>query len=395
MKVVHISTYPRGGAANAALRFHNGLLQLGVDSKVLCRDEGNKEQKIYSYGTSINFRRISTIYKNLKILPHFYMEDDQCEGFSSPLSLYKLEKHPIVVEADIVILHWVANFINYPSFFKNINKKVIWYLHDMNPFQGGFHYNEDHERFKKFNKVDQLFYNIKKKALNDTKLTVMAPSQWLLDLSKKSELLGRFNHKLARYGLSTEKVIIHDQIEVRKKFKLPLDHKVLLFVSERISNTRKGAMLLINALKKCDLQEKVSILVVGDYDKDLFESDHLHTVGRLHSVEEMAMAYSAADLFVLPSREDNLPNVMLESLYCGTPVMAFKDGGGMKEIIHDKNGKLIDDMNEEALAEALQQWIDQPFDFEREDIRAEAVTQFEEKQQALKLKEELEKIMSL
>ncbi|OHX65694.1 glycosyltransferase [Flammeovirga pacifica] len=392
MKVVHISTYPRGGAANAAIRFHEGLLKLNIDSKVLCRDEGNESNLIFPYGKSIHFRRVSTLYKNLRILPHYYNEDDNCEGFSSPLSLYRLENHPIVQEADIVILHWVANFIDYPTFFKNINKKVVWFLHDMNPFQGGFHYFEDHDRFKKFTKVDKVFYDLKKKALSHTNLTVMAPSQWLLDLSKKSELLGNQPHKLMRYGLSTDKVQIHQQKEARSRFGLPENNKVLLFVSERISNTRKGATLLIDALKICNLPNDVSILVVGDYDKDLFKSDKLKAVGRLNTVEEMSYAYSASDLFILPSREDNLPNVMLESLYCGTPVMSYRRGG-MQEVINDKNGYLIDELSHQALASAIQNWLDYPKQFDREKIRKEAVELFEEKHQANQLLKELEKIM--
>src|SRR5690606_32821939 len=83
---------------------------------------------------------IQAYQKRLNFLPQGY------EGYSIPTTKYNLFSHPAVQRADIIHLHWVSRFLNY-SFFKDINKPVIWTLHDMNPFLGGFHYLNDANRF--------------------------------------------------------------------------------------------------------------------------------------------------------------------------------------------------------------------------------------------------------
>ncbi|NME72549.1 glycosyltransferase [Flammeovirga aprica] len=375
MKIVHISTYPNGGAGNATIRMHKSLLENGVDSKVITRDYTLDLEGVKAFNSSVWFRRCSTLWKMIKILPNFYKEDQACEGFSSPLSLYYVHKHPDVVEADVVIVQWVSNFLDYSTFFEKINKPVYLYLHDMNHFHGGFHYLEDVKRFPQYQKLEQLYKTIKKEAYQKADIEVMAPSQWMIDISKKSELLGGFSHHRMFYGLDPERMKYHEQSQARQYFKLPEAGRVLLFVSEKVSNRRKGATLLIEALKKVKFEDNVSILVVGNYDKSIFDAENVYTTGLLKSEKEMSMAYSAADLFILPSREDNMPNVMLESLYCGTPVMSFSNGG-MKEIINETNGIIIPEVEVNALTEAVQQWVDQPPTFDREQIRKEIISRF-------------------
>ncbi|MBB6461218.1 glycosyltransferase [Flammeovirga kamogawensis] len=391
MKIVHVSTYPKGGAANAATRLHEGLLSLGVESKVLCRNQTADDiNENYAVNPSIWFRRISTLIKNLKILPNVYIKDDNCENFSFPISSYRLEDDPFVQEADVVVLHWVGDFLDYGSFFKNFKKPVYWFLHDMNPFMGGFHYFEDSQIYRKYASLEKKFLKIKSDAykLKDN-ISVIAPSKWLMNASKESDLLGRFKHFHLQYGINPSQLPLIDRSEAREHFKLPKDKKTLLFVSEKVSNRRKGAQLLIDALKKVDFKEDVSILIVGNYDKNIFQSKNIYPVGVLKTPQEMALAYSAADLFVLSSREDNLPNVMLESMFCGTPVMSFAVGG-MKDVINSKNGILIDSINVDELATSLASWSSDTNEFNRENIRSYAIKQFDQITQAKKFKQILE-----
>ncbi|MBD0401315.1 glycosyltransferase [Flammeovirga sp. EKP202] len=375
MKIVHISTYPNGGAGNATIRMHKSLLENGVDSKVITRDYTLDNEGVKAFNTSVWFRKVSTLWKMIKILPNTYKAEPDCEGFSSPMSLYHVHKHEDVKEADVVIIQWVSNFLDYSTFFEKIDKPVYLYLHDMNHFHGGFHYSEDVERFIQYEKLESLFKEIKRKAYAGKDIEVLAPSQWMIDLSQKSELLGAFPHHKMFYGLDPQRMKYHEQSVARTLFNLPEHGRVLLFVSERISNRRKGATLLIEALKKVKFSENISILVVGNYDKSIFDAENVFTTGVLKSEKEMSMAYSASDLFILPSLEDNMPNVMLESLYCGTPVMSFSNGG-MKEIINDTNGIIISEIGVDALAEGIQQWVDHPPVFERKQIRKDITETF-------------------
>ena len=152
MKIVHISTSDKGGAGIAALRLHKGLLQQNVDSSFLSlfgsgTGETNSEFNINPSVQLSNLQKIkrkfglpvTQVERNLRMLKGI---KGDYEIFSFPFSDFQIEQHPLVQSADIINLHWVAGLINYPSFFKFIKKPVVWTLHDMNPFMGGFHYME-------------------------------------------------------------------------------------------------------------------------------------------------------------------------------------------------------------------------------------------------------------
>lgn len=388
MKIVHITTYPNGGAGNATLRMHKSLLKLGVDSKVITRDQSLENEGVFSFNRSVWFRRFSTLWKSLKIFPRIYREDENCEGFSSPISLYKLHEHPFIKEADIIFVHWVSNFFDYKSFFENSNKPIYFYLHDMNHFLGGFHYKNDIERFPKFSSLENYFEKMKRKVYQNKKIEVMAPSNWMLENSRKSQLLGDFKHVKCHYPIDQEKLKIYNNQEARAHFKLPKEGRVLLFISEKISNYRKGGKLLFEALQKANL-EKIHLLVVGNYDQSIFQSDNIYATGMLRSEKEMALAYSASDLFILPSREDNMPNVMLESLFCGTPVMSFSNGG-MKEVLNKSNGIILPEISSDCLAKGLEEWNEGNIEYDRQLIRRKAVELFNIEVAGLNLKKIIE-----
>ncbi|MCS6796376.1 MAG: hypothetical protein NZ516_10495, partial [Raineya sp.] len=158
MKVLHINTYDTGGAATACLRLHQGLLQMGVDSKVLLKHKTRSIHNTFQFEPlpptffQKLYNKFVRIGKELKIIPLYSKREKKelvlhrlrkgLEMFSYPLSDVDITQSPLYQEADIIHLHWVANFLDWKTFFAKNTKPVVWTLHDQNPFLGIEHYAE-------------------------------------------------------------------------------------------------------------------------------------------------------------------------------------------------------------------------------------------------------------
>ena len=388
IKVVHISTQESGGAGIAASRLHIGLQKNHVPSSFLTLKKTTvKDENVVNFKNhSPSFiQKVSNIFfniqekkRNQKKLLHL---TGQHEGFSFATSDYRLHEHPLIKHADIIHLHWVSGFMDYPSFFKNIKKPIVWTLHDMNPFQGGFHYKEDEIRNKKvYGKLDNHIKELKKKAYRNSSLySIVSPSIWLLEASKKSDLLGRFSHIHIANGVDSEVFKLLDKNDAREQLGLPLDRKILLFVSESLENKRKQFDVLSEAFSKMKRTDFI-LVAVGMIPSN--KNSVIHYIGTVNDENKMVKLFNAADAFILPSYEDNLPNVMLESLMCGTPVIATPVGG-MKEVIeHGVNGYLASENNAVALKNVLDYFLNSQDAFDRKEIRKQAIDKFDLNQQA-------------
>ncbi|HET7119413.1 MAG TPA: glycosyltransferase, partial [Hanamia sp.] len=403
-KIVHISTYPKGGAGRAAYRIHKALLKNGMDSHFICLDEKpgdryvsrpspceKKTEKISLFNVlkdkikwrlkrHFNIIIISekeTITKNFKIL----FPKLNCEIAKLPFSDYDLLADHFVQNADIIHLHWVANLLDYPSFFKNVNKPVVWTLHDMNPFQGMFHYKEDEEKNNAVaSSLDKKVKTIKRKSIRNinVKLSIVTPSHWLLDAAVRSKVFKNVKGYHIPYPLDMEIFSPVPNGSFRDALNIPKDHIIFLFVAQSTGNHRKGFDLLLEALKKIN-QENISLLVIGNSDNWQVNGLNVILLGSIEDERTLSKYYSMADAFILPSLEDNLPNVMLEAMACGTPVISF-DVGGMSEIIKNGfNGMKAKSMNFMGLANVLTEFINSKENYNRERIRNYALENFSEK----------------
>jgi glycosyltransferase involved in cell wall biosynthesis len=248
-----------------------------------------------------------------------------------------------IPDADVVNLHWVSEFLDYGAFFEWLPEElpVIWTLHDMSPFTGGCCYDLDCGKFTQncgacpqLGSRDQTdFTNAvwKRKAkyygsLAPGRFHVVTPSLWLRDELKRSSLLSRFPNSVIPYGLDLEVFHPRERCVARDILGIPLDARVLLFVSQDISTPRKGFPIFAKALEGMQ-GDNIFFLSLGIGDSpEVQRFPHLHIPSVNHD-GLLSLIYSAADVFVLPSLADNLPNTMLESMACGTPVVAFATGG--------------------------------------------------------------------
>ncbi len=400
MKVLHVSTFDKGGAAIAAVRLHRGLLAQGVDSIMLFLEQfrpeipnsvpfggmSKKDRLLYKTGLKNN-----VFYENQKKL----VGRTSAEDFSFPRTEFDVTRHPHYRRADVVHFHWVSRFLDYESFFRKNRKPLVWTLHDMNAFTGGCHYAGECPGFldrcehcpilkgAADEQAAEENLRIKAKSLDAHRapITIASPSQWLMRSSQQSTLFNKLRHRCISYGLDTSVFMPRDKLAAREALGLPHDKKVLLFVSDALSSYRKGFDLLAGSLKHLSSRSNLVLCAVGEKISGETLPDVIYT-GTIRDEVGMSRAYSAADLFVIPSREDNFPNTVLEAMACGTPVLSFERGGMTDVIQPGFNGILVEDLSEEALAGALEHFLSSDNGFSKEKIRQFAVDKYDQAVQA-------------
>jgi glycosyltransferase involved in cell wall biosynthesis len=271
---------------------------------------------------------------------------------------------------EVINLHWVAGFLDYQSFFSLLPKDVslVWTLHDMNPFTGGCHYSEGCSRYTQScgacpqlgsHKLKDLSHKIwqrKQKAfakLESDRLHIVTPSIWLAEEAKRGSLLERFPISDIPHGINTEVFSPQDPNSARAALELPQNAKVVLFIAVSTATRRKGFVYLAEALS--GLKEIPNLLLVSlGHGKPTIHSDiaHLH-LGHIDNDRILSLIYSSAEIFAMPSLEDNLPNCVLESMSCGTPVVGFNVGGIPEMVRQGVTGLLVPPQDVKALRAAI------------------------------------------
>jgi glycosyltransferase involved in cell wall biosynthesis len=264
--------------------------------------------------------------------------------FSDDRAKYGKDPWRHLPASDLIQLHWVTRFVDYRAFFELVpaTTPVVWTLHDMVPFTGGCHYDQDCHRFadacgrcpqlgsESDTDLTRQVWQRKCEAfqkLSRGRLHIVTPSRWLGEQVGQSALLSRFPRLVIPYGLDTETFAPRDRRHSREMLGIPLEAKVVLFLAHGVRDPRKGLHLLTRALESIESPSGMFLLSLGsDAPSEFrgFPSAHIE-----HVVNDsfLSHVYSAADILVVPSLQDNLPNTALESISCGTPVVGFAVGG--------------------------------------------------------------------
>jgi glycosyltransferase involved in cell wall biosynthesis len=418
VKILHISTIDTGGAAISAIRLHLALLGNGIESSILFSKRTNyKVPKSYEYvqnGPKAS-GKISRLFNKVKRrligkkanseLNRVKLENrvDGYETFTFNPTDFDITTQEIYKEADLIHLHSVAGFVDF-KFFRRISKPVIWTLHDMNPITGGCHYSGGCIRYKSDCKnCPQLIGTIdnnnswydqtyKLECLKEAKPVITSPSVWLMQCSIESKLFKRFRHINIPYSLDLSVFKHLNTRFCRSVLNLPLEKTILLFVSDSVENKRKGFDLLLDALPRLE-KSNIQLCAVGSRSIGKIDEPGITYLGRIDDERLLALVYSAADIFILPSREDNLPNCMLESLACGTPVLAYNLGGMTDIIKSGLNGILVTDQTAQSLSYAINQFLSGNYKFDREEISKEAKIQFSPALQAARYRKVYEEMI--
>lgn len=405
IKIVHISTSATGGAGTAAYRIHEALVKDNINSHFLSLDEKlpNEFIKCFSLNKSIilfkkfpllfiiyekiiwrykyHFRVFKTKQEKIKMELSKIYPQIKCDYVSLPFSEYNILNNSLVKKADIIHLHWTAGMLDYPSFFKKNKKTIVWTLHDMNPFQGIFHYKEDENTNKHLtHNLDEKILKLKQNCIINSlaQISIVSPSKWLLNNSKNSEIFSSLKNQCIHNPLNVDLFCPSETSQLKILLKIPEENTIFLFVAENVNNKRKGFDLLIDALKSFE-DQKITLLVIGNLQNRIEINLDIKILGSIKNVTLMQQYYSIADAFILPSREDNLPNVMLESMACGTPVLAFNIGGMADIIIDGFNGLKAYNMEPAGLINIIDRFIKTKKQFVKKDIQNFANENFSNK----------------
>jgi glycosyltransferase involved in cell wall biosynthesis len=380
LKVVHINTYDgNGGAGRACLRLSNALKKEGIESEVLVYYKFGKNPTILNLSNTF-FVKAKAIYN---IMAERYLAKVFTKAVKTPFSLQwfgqSIKKNSILKEADVIHIHWVNHGFLTPKLLAELDeldKPIVWTFHDSNAFTGGCHVRYSCENFhRQCGNCPILKYSgdkdishknwlRKQKAYSNLNFHIVAPSNWMAASVKQSSLLGIRPTTVIPNTIEVDIFKPYVKVEAKKMLKIPTDKFVLMsgFMPSK-NDKHKGTSYLINALNELASRseipnEKIELLIFGNKDeKDIPEFPFKTTfLGTINKDEHLAKCYAAADAFITPSLEDNLPNTVMESLACATPVIAFKTGGIPDMVKHLQNGYLANYQSATDLADGIE-WL--------------------------------------
>ncbi len=376
MRVALVNTVDiKGGAARAAHRLHKGLCDIGVQSTYYVRDQHRPDPTVQRFvpdprPDALAYRARRKSERDAAYAQYAATRSPDIELFSQERVDEDENFFIQMPRADLVNLHWIAGFVDYPMFFSHrIKKPVVWTLHDMFPFTGGCHYDQGCGKYVNTcgacpllgsndeTDLSRTIFQGKERALAhwpQDMLRVVAPSRWLAEEARKSALFGRFRADVIPYGLETDIFKPVEKEKARAALKLPRDARIVLFVSNHIRLARKGFRELIHALSLVPDADSLLLLGVGDSHILSVEAPfRIMQAEHVYDDNAMAMLYAAADITAIPSRQDNLPNTILESFCCGTPVAGFAAGGIPDAVREGETGFLARSGNTADLALAF------------------------------------------
>lgn len=392
-----------GGAAIACLRLLNTLNSLdGIEATMLVQEKKRENKNVKAIVTSWIQKKLA-FERFVRERLHFKLFEKNKEvrfAFSTAVSGIDISQHPLVKEADIIHLHWANfGFLSIHSLEKlfALNKPIVWTLHDMWAFTGGCHHSGDCEHYQEScgnctsylkhpspNDLSHTVWQRKSEAfgshslrlrsgnglgtntqssLKDT-ITIIGCSQWLSNRAKKSSLFKDFEVKAIPNPLDIHLFSPQEKIKSREKLGLPTDKKLILFVAAKVSVIWKGFSYFQKSLEILKANnanhEDIELVILGESEAETIQKlpFKAHALGRISDVHQIVSIYSAADVFVTSSIQENLPNTIMEAMACGTPAVGF-EVGGIPEMIESQmqpNGFLAKYKSAESLAEGIN-WV--------------------------------------
>ena len=376
MRVLIVNTSERtGGAAVAASRLMEALNNNGVKAKMLVRDKetdrltvaavpGQKWMQFYFLWE--RFVVWLRLYFNRKHL--FEVDIANCGADVTQL--------PEFQEADVVHLHWInQGMLSLKGIRKILNtgKPVVWTMHDIWPATAICHLTLDCRNFEtqcahcrllpgsgSTNDLSTQIWKRKQQMLNDRQITFVTCSQWLAGEAQKSALLKGQRVVSIPNPIDTHIYTPKDKQQARQRVGLPTEGRIILFASQRVTNRDKGMGYLLEACRLLaeqypEKKEDITVAILGGHAEEIEGQLPFRTcpLGYVNDEQRIVDIYNAADVFVLPSLSENLPNTIMEAMACGVPSVGFRIGGIPEEIDHQQNGYVADYCSSEDLARGI------------------------------------------
>ena len=381
MKVLIVNTSERtGGAAVAANRLMMALNNNGVKAKMLVRDKETDTLTVVGLPKS-PMLRWHFLWERLVIFCRLHFQRKHLFELDIANSGSDITRLREFQEADLIHLHWINQGLLSLGDIRKIlrsGKPVVWTMHDIWPATAICHVTlgcrsfTNHCRHCKYlpgggsnNDLAASIWKKKQQMVADENIYYVACSRWLESEAKASALLRGQKITSIPNPIDTHIYKIGNKQEARQRLGLPLDKKLILFVSQRVTNRNKGMDYLIEACRLTKCQTHCEVVILGGHAEEVVEQLPLkaHPLGYVNDEQRIVDVYRAVDVFVLPSLSENLPNTIMEAMACGVPCIGFKVGGIPEEIDHQKNGYVAEYRNAEDLARGIN-WVLTEADYE-------------------------------
>lgn len=361
MRVLIVSTAEKtGGAAVAANRLVEALNNSGVKAKMLVRDKTTEDittvQLPHRWLAQWRF-----LWERWCVFCHLHFSKNHLFDIDIANAGADITSLPEFKEADVIHLHWInQGMLSLASIRKIVKsgKAVVVTMHDMWYFTGICHYSRNcHGYIQQCGNCPLLpggghegdlsakLWRRKRYTLQNSSITFVACSSWLAGEAKQSRMLQGQKIESIPNAIDTHVFCRRNKQDARLRLGLPQDKKLILFVSQRTTNVLKGMHYLVKAIdlmvkQHPDCVNNTAMVIMGG-QAEAYEQQFampVFALGYLNDTRKIVDAYNAADLFVLPSLQDNLPNVIMEAMACGVPCAGFNVGGIPEEIDHLQNG---------------------------------------------------------
>ena len=398
MNILHVNASDiGGGAARAAYRIHRGLFEHGaphgIASQMRVISQLSDDPTVISgppTGQSPVLRRLQPRLAQ-RARRGFRSGNPTLHSIAWPATGLgaELQQRHRQGQADLLHLHWLGDSTLSIEEIGRLPMPLVWSLHDQWTFCGAEHYTSPpmpgetassderfvlgyssasrpvHEAGPDLNRLTWL----RKRRAWRRPIQIVCPSHWLAECARRSTLMGDWPITVVPNPIDLNVWAPCDQAQARALLGLPADRPLVLFGAMGGSvDPRKGAELLLEALQRLRGQvagtplEQLELVLFGQSRpaQALDLGFPIHYSGQLHDDLSLRLLYAAADVFVIPSRQDNLPNTGLEAHACGTPVVAFATGG-LVDIVDDRvTGVLAEPFDSLSLAAAIRWVLEDP-----------------------------------
>lgn len=372
MRVLIVNTSERtGGAAVAANRLMEALNNNGVKAKMLVRDKETDHLTVAGLPSSWR-HQWNFLWERFVIWLHLHLRREHLFEIDIANAGTDITNLPEFQEADVIHLHWVNQGMLSLKGIRKIltsGKPVVWTMHDIWPATAVCHYSRGCEQYhSQCNKCPLLpgdslakqVWNRKEQLLGGQRITYVCCSNWLADEARKSALLKEQRIVSIPNAIDTRLFRPLDKQQARQTMELPIDRRIILFVSQRVTDPRKGISYFVEAVRRLvqqypEMKENTGVAILGGHAEEVASQLALpsYPLGYVSNPSRIVSVYNAADVFVLPSLEDNLPNTIMEAMACGVPCVGFRVGGIPEMIRHQENGYVAKECDADDLAQGI------------------------------------------
>lgn len=379
MRVLIVNTSENtGGAAVAANRLKEALNNNGIKAKMLVRDKESDDITVAQLNKSWH-QKWDFLWERLVIYMRLHFKRDNLFLIDIANAGTDITKTREFKEADVIHLSWINQGMLSLKGIRKIlesHKPVVWTMHDLWPASSICHYARNCRNYEKqcgncpllpgngsSNDLSARIWRKKRKILERNSILFVTCSRWLADKAKKSGLLSGQKVISIPNPIDSRAFTKENREEARLYAGLPEGKKLILFVSQRVTDKRKGMDYFITAINKMveahpEMKDDCGIAILGGKAEELADKLPLpsYPLGYVSEEKKIASIYNSVNLFVLPSLEDNLPNTIMEAMACGVPCVGFNTGGIPEMIDHLKNGYVAEYKSSDDLAKGIR-WV--------------------------------------